>query len=374
MRVLGVCRRRVVVLCGLLVFGGLLCAGAYAASSIYSKDGLAKAKAGIKPYLKPTPIPVKERLAKRPPKGSKVVFINCGTPECQTFVPGLKAAAKALSVKFVSVVSGTSAQGIESAFESAAQLKPLAIIDPAFDRSLWRQADKQLQKQGIPVVGHAVAQRAGEGGTYAGTIMSPQSLDRTARIQADYVYTRTGNKTNAVYLNTLEFAVARNNKTAFINELKRVCPSCKSDALSVPAATLGTTAPAAIVSYLQAHPKVNWVVGGLPSQVFGLPPALKAAGLKVHIITEAGLPQNFRYMKDGVQDADIGFDYGQDTWLMMDVAARVGTHQKISPREQGAMTSQQILTRKQMTFDVSKPWVAIPTYQAYFKKLWGVSK
>jgi ribose transport system substrate-binding protein len=330
---------------------------------------LARAQAALRPYLKPTPIPVNQPLAKQPPPGSKVVFVNCGSPECQTFVPGLKAAAAAAGVQLAQVVSGTSAQGVNSAFEAAAQMKPLAVIDPALDPSLWRQAAQQLQAQGTPVVGHAVAESPG--GIFPGTIMSAGSLERTARIQADYVYTREGNKTDAVYLSTLEFALFRGMGAAFVAELKSLCPSCKAQVLEIPASTLGTTAPQRIVSFLQANPGVNWVAAGLPSHVFGLPPALKAAGLHVHIITEAGLPENYTYIKQGGQDADIAFDYGQDSWLMMDEALRLGIHQSISPTEQGAITSQEVLTAKNLTFDISKPWVAFPNYETYFTKLWG---
>jgi ribose transport system substrate-binding protein len=336
--------------------------GAYTASS------LAKAKAAVAPYLKPSPIPVKQPLSKQPPPGSKVVFVSCKSPECQQFVPGLKAAAAAAGVQFEQVLAGTSAQDVNSAFESAAQMKPLAIIDPALDPSLWRQASKHLKVQGTPVVGHAVVEPAGD--NFAATVMGPAALQKWGRLQADFVYTRTGNKSRAVYLNTPEFAIFGPMATSFKSELSSLCSSCDPQILNIPAASLGTTASSKIVSYLQAHPDIKWVVTSAPSQVFGLPPALKAAGLKVHIMSDGGLPQNYQYIKAGQQDADISVDYGQDTWLMMDRALRAGTGEKIAPDQQGLTASQQILTANEMNFDLAKGWTAFPDYQSYFKKLW----
>ena len=337
-----------------------------------SQASMAKAQNAIKPYLEPSPIPVDEPLAKKPPAGSKVVFISCKSPECQQFIPGLKAAAAAAGVELETILAGTSAQDVNSAFQSAAQMKPLAIIDPALDPSLWRQASKQLQAQGTPVIGHAVIEPEGEK-NFAGIVMSKEALQDWGRIQANFVYSQTGDKTRAVYLNTPEFKIFGPMAEAFTTELSSLCPSCKPDVLDIPAADLGTKAPSRIVSYLQAHPDVNWVVTSAPSQVFGLPPALKAAGLKVNIMSDGGLPQNYEYIKSGDQVADLSVDYNQETWLMMDQALRAGTGQEISPKEFGATASQQILTKDDMTFDTSKGWTAFPDYQETFKKLWGAS-
>jgi len=346
-------------------------ASAKSASGDFTAASLQKAKAGVAPFLgQPSPIPVKEPLAKQPPAGATVVFVSCASPECQQFVPGLKAAAAAVGVGFKVITAGTSAQGVNSAFASAAQLKPLAIIDPALDPSLWRQAAKTLKAQGTPVVGHSVVEPPGD--HFAATVLGAPALQKWARIQADYVYTKTGNKTEAVYLNTPEFAVFGAMGTAFKEELTSLCADCAPDILNIPAAELGAKAPARIVSYLQAHPDVNWVVTSAPSQVFGLPPALKAAGItKVKLMSDGGLSKNYEYIKAGQAEADISVDYIQDTWQMMDAAVRVGIGQKIPDDVQGAAPSQQILEQKDITFDTSKPWLALPDYQEQYKKLWG---
>jgi ribose transport system substrate-binding protein len=343
-----------------------------AAQADGSQASMEKAQAGIEPFLEPSPIPVDEPLTKKPPAGSKVVFISCKSPECQQFIPGLKAAAAAAGVELETILAGTSAQDVNSAFQSAAQMKPLAIIDPALDPSLWRQASKQLQAQGTPVIGHAVIEPEGEK-NFAGIVMSEEALEQWGRIQADFVYTKTGDDTKAVALNTPEFKIFKPMADAFTAELESLCPSCEPEVLDIPAAELGTKAPSRIVSYLQAHPDVNWVVTSAPSQVFGLPPALKAAGLKVNIMSDGGLPQNYEYIKSGDQVADLSLDYNQETWLMMDQALRAGTGQEISPEEFGATASQQIITKEDVTFDPAQGWTAFPDYQETFKKLWNAA-
>ena len=63
-----------------------------------------------------------------------------------------------------------------------------------------------------------------------------------------------------------------------------------------------------IVSYLRAHPEVNYVALSYDGVGVGLPAALKAAGLadKVKIIGEAPTATNVSYVEAGTQGAQDG--------------------------------------------------------------------
>src|SRR5437870_8008818 len=56
----------------------------------------AKAVVAAPPTAPPASIQVDQALAKAPPQGKKVIFLQCELPACARYVPGIKAATTAL--------------------------------------------------------------------------------------------------------------------------------------------------------------------------------------------------------------------------------------------------------------------------------------
>ena len=118
-------------------------------------DAAAKKQAAdaIAPYTgKPSAFPVTEPLKKKLPAGSKIAFMDCGTPICALFRDLAKPAAKAMGVDLVVVKTGANADSINSAFASVVQSKPSAVIVTALDPIIWQSSLEKLKAAKIPIV------------------------------------------------------------------------------------------------------------------------------------------------------------------------------------------------------------------------------
>jgi ribose transport system substrate-binding protein len=331
---------------------------------------VAEAKAAIAPYLgKPGPFGVSEPL-KRVPRGAHVIYVNCGQPDCQLIYDALQPAAQALGVKLTQVAAGSTVQGIASAFNTVVQQKPAAVIDPALDPVLWKSQLKQLIALKIPVIGIELPVDVGNG--IAASIVGPRANKQVGALQADYAYAQSGEKTNAVFATVPEFRAFTDQANAFKAELNRLCPACKVAITQVPAASVGSTAPATLVSYLQKNPDTNWLGLAFDAMGQGLPQALRAAGLDVKVIGAAPTPATAEYIRQGQEAAALGSSQAFVAWMAMDAAARAIVGQPLGRDELFGQPPRQFLTQKDITFDPKVGWTPYPDYQSRFKKLWGV--
>jgi ribose transport system substrate-binding protein len=189
------------------------------------------------------------------------------------------------------------------------------------------------------------------------------------KYEADFVVGRAGSEANAVFLGGSTFTGMDAVQGGFQAEFKRLCADCTFDALNIPATDLGGALPAKIVAYLAAHPKVNYIILGLGSEVLGLPQALEAAGSKAKIVGTAPSTTTAQMLKDGQIDGIIMLQQGDSMWQMTDALARyfagVSVDPSMLPSPAWAVTKENV---DQLTGD---PYVLIADYQAQYKALWG---
>jgi ABC-type sugar transport system substrate-binding protein len=331
---------------------------------------LEEAKAAIAPYIgKPGPFAVYQKL-KSVPRGSHVIFVNCGQPDCQLIYESLQEPAKALGINLTQVVAGSNVQGITSAFNTAVQEKPSAVIDAALDPALWKNQLAEFASAGIPVIGVELSVDAGNGVT--AVLVGPQANAQVGRLQADYIYAQSEEDTNAVFVEVPEFVAFKGQQQAFADEMGKLCPSCSTATTSVTAASVGTSAPTDIVSYLQANPDTNWVVLPFDTVGQGLPQALGAAGIDVQIIGAAPTPTTLEYIKEGKETVSMGSSQSFLAWMTMDATARSIVGQKLGRAEAFGQPPRQFLVQEDITFDPQEGWTPYPEYKERFEKLWGV--
>ncbi len=117
-----------------------------------------KAKAVVESHSgHPSPFPVTEPLLKKP-TGKKIAIIDCGSPVCGIFADVVEAPAKELGMIATRIKSGTTADGVATAFDMVLDGHFDGVFVPALAPSLW---DRYLDKPNashIPVVtsGHRV--------------------------------------------------------------------------------------------------------------------------------------------------------------------------------------------------------------------------
>jgi ribose transport system substrate-binding protein len=341
-------------------------------TSSSSTASVAKAKAAVAPFVgKPAPFPVNTPLEKRPPAGSRVAFMDCGTPTCAVLWQAIGPSAKALGLDIYRVKTGTAANTINAAVSSIAAQHPKAVLDVATDPTLFTAGLKKLQDAKIPIIGSGVVDTEKYG--FVGGLFGTQATQKVGRLLADYVYSQHGPDSHSVFYYPPELAFAPIMKDAYVGEMKLLCPSCDTRTLSIPAATIGNTMPAAMVSDLQAHPKTKTAVAATTEMFSGTPAAFRAARVNVETTGSAGNPDNLQLIQNGQQTSSLFIDFPVLVWTLSDMLARSINGQALTPLEaQGAVVNQ-FLTKADITFDPSKGWTGYPDFAKRFTKLWSAS-
>ncbi len=104
---------------------------------------IGKAKAVVESYSgHPSPFPITEPLLKKP-TGKKIAIIDCGSPICGIFADVAEAPAKELGMIPTRIKSGTTADGVATAFDTVLEGHFDGVFVPALAPSLW---DRYLEK------------------------------------------------------------------------------------------------------------------------------------------------------------------------------------------------------------------------------------
>jgi ribose transport system substrate-binding protein len=342
-------------------------------SGAISTAARAQAEKIIAPYTgHPNAFPVDAPLTRRP-VGARIAMVDDGTPLVALLYELLQPAAKEMGVTLYRVKAGTTASGVNAAFETVAQQKPAAVINTAIDPNLWKGALQELQSEHVPIVS-------------LGTVANPSfklvepnggpSFANEGRAQAAWIVANAKGTPNVAYYTEPELAFSPVKEQAFVSEMHQLCPSCPVRTMNIPIATVNNTAPSAIISDLQSHPGTTVVAFGSSEIMGGLPAALKAAGLNVQTVGANGAPATLAYLKQGQETVEMAADLPVLAWTAMDAAGRLITHQALSPAEanETALVNQ-FLSPQDVTPSVLKQgWTGYPDFAARFAKLWGVSR
>jgi ribose transport system substrate-binding protein len=343
-------------------------AAAATTAATSAADGKAAAAQAIAPYIgKPGKFPVVEALSKSP-KGAKIAYMDCGTPVCALFWTLLEPAGKTMGVQISRVKTGSSAATVDSAFSSVVAQKPDAVIVTAIDISLWQNHLKELQAAKIPVVTTGVTGVKEKGVDAPQAAESASSLE--GKLLADYVAAEMKGKKIALY-KVPELPFTAIVASAFTDELKKVCPDCSARSVDVSVTTIGNTAPAKIVSDLQAHPDTETAVFAIDEAQTGLPAALKTAGINIETIGNSPGPTNLQYIRDGQETAALGVDLPVLIWTTLDIAARKIGGQGLKGDEAEGISPVQFLRKQDIVFDPSKGWTGYPDFGKRFATLWA---
>jgi ribose transport system substrate-binding protein len=329
----------------------------------------AAAKEVLAPYLgKPSAFPVDEPLPKPIPAGTKIGFLQCVTPICGVFAQALAPAAQAVGAQLDVVKAGASAGDLQSAMSSLIEKQPNGLIIPGIEPATIAAPLKQAHEAGIKLVSNGImgAERFG----MEGQTLGRPAAELAGRLLAAWTVDRKGEDADIVFYNTPELSFSAVIKEGFAAGIKELCPGCSVRYVDVPIATIGNSAPAHVVSDLQSHPKTNTLVFATSEASTGLPAALKTAGLTPETIGFAPGPANLQDIKDGKMTAGLAVDVATIIWTLVDETARLLTDSPLTAGEKSTVPVMQIVTAKDLDYDVSKGWTGYPDYAERFAKLW----
>ena len=334
---------------------------------------VAAAKAALAPFtIPPTSFPVTEPLMEKLPAGKKFAYLQCSTPICAVVGTFVQQAVKAIGGTMTVVNAGSTAQTAQAAASSVLALRPDAVLLGAIDPALFGSGLKTLADGGVKLVSLQIDKDVKPFGitfNYLGTDLS----HRNGKLLADWVIANKGAHADAVLYSLPALDISAPVKTAFENEMKTNCPSCKVRVVPIDVRTIGTTSATTVVTDLQAHQDTNVAVFVSLSAAAGLPAAMKAAGLSITTVGFGPTVGNLQDIKNGGLTAALDIDFPVSTWTAVDAAARLLEGAQPTASEQAGEVPEQFLGQKDITFDPTHGWLAFPDYAQRFAQLWHTS-
>ncbi len=328
----------------------------------------ARAQEVIAPLTgQPTQFPISTALAQGA-QGKRIAYMDCGSPICGLFFTVGEPAAKALGMELTRIKTGLSADSVSAAFDSVVQADYDGVFVPAIQPSLWERGLDQLVEAGIPVVTSGIV--GADRSKVAVGMLADQAIARTGEQLAAHVVATTGDGADVVFYLTPEIAFNPVLEEAFTTAMGELCPGCSTRSVDVPAAALGTRAPALITDDLQANPDTTNAVFAQAEMTAGLPQALGVADIDIDTTAVFPDPQSLQLIKTGDIDSGLGIDIPVVAWTLMDSLARLTTQQEVADGADDDIPPVQLLTAEDLPGDVSRGWTGYPDYQDRFTALW----
>lgn len=338
--------------------------------TVSADGGVEAAKQAITPFIgHPSPFPVTEPM-KKSPAGKSIVNVQCGTPYCGLIGGLLEEAAETIGMKLTTIKAGASASAVSAAFDSALAQEPDSVITGGINIELFQNQLKELQAKDVPVASLGLVNAEDYG--MIPSVDGKAQFERDGSLMANYVIAEYGTDSDIVFYNVPELPFTPVEEAAFNEAIAANCPDCSVRKVDIGVETIGNTAPAQIVSDLQAHPDTTVAVFAVDEAQTGLPAALQAAGISIKTMGLAPTPTNLQYLKEGKETAALAEDAPVQAWAAVDEVGRMVNGQEPKGESAEGLSVLQFLTQKDITFDTSKGWTGYPDFAERFEKLWGV--
>jgi ABC-type sugar transport system substrate-binding protein len=333
--------------------------------------GLARAQEMVqKSAAAPAEPVITSPLSKKPKTGVKVDYLQCGLPICKLLGDSAAEAAKSLGWTLTRIDAGLSPETFGAAYGKAVQDKPDAVLGAPVPKVAYAKALAVFKQAGIPYVEIGDASPLGDG--IVGAAPGRAAFKQEGGLMAAFVVADSKAKANTVLFVDGQFSVLKLAGDSFTSAYKTMCPECKLDEQQYSSAGIGKAVPGQVVSYVQSHPDVDYVVFSLGSATAGVPAALKDAGLagRVKIVSRGGDQLNFAsIVNDDVEVATVGESVQDNGYRAIDIIARALNADPLKCcRDQPVVT--QLLTKDNIT-DPGKPFTG-GDIAAHYRKLWGV--
>lgn len=337
--------------------------------SAADQAGLTKAQALVASETqRPTTITDTTKVTKPIPKGLTIDFIPCGSTECTLEGNIVKQAAAAVGWNTDILSNDGTPQGDKAAFTQAVRNKAAAVLYTAIPASVFQSQLPALKANGTFLSTCCVTDAVGPSTGIGYAIDIPSQVGPVGGSQAAWVAADSKDKADSVFVNIPAFAILASQATDYKAGMATYCPTCKVDEINVALANL-STAPSTIVSYLRAHPSVNYVVASTDAITIGLPAAIKAAGLSnVKIVGQGATPTNIQYLHSGQEAADVAFPYYEVMYAMVNAAIQDKAGMTVAP---SVAPPAWLLTPQNAPNTTATVFPVVTGYQSQYQALWG---
>lgn len=329
------------------------------------------------PPTEPTPgIGVKTPLKELPEEGKTVGWLQCSLPACESFKPGIEAAAKKFGWNVETFVyePGEPGPAAQQAINKGVDFIAITGQPPA----IYEQQVKEAKQAGIPIISaNDTTPPEPENGVY--TDLGDQSMfgQESEQIAQWMLNDAAGEPIHVAYLTIESYPILESGYQPLEATIAKYCDECSTAKLPVTVEDIAAGNVASkIVAFLQTHPEVNYLDFGFADPLNGVPQVLKNAGLEVTIVGQAlgESPVVIEALKKGEVAAWVAQPITYQMWSMVDSMARLATGMPLSEERQAA---------KQPTWVIDSPdtlkylepqlfWEGPPGFEGEFEELWGI--
>ncbi len=355
--------------------GGSSSAGLEEAQAVFDagSEGVALAPDGS--ALAPGEIAAQELGPVEVEPGTSVFFVTCAqtTEGCVLNVDSMREAADAAGASFDFCANPDGAiAGDQKCMEAALQADPDIIVTNSINpENIATQLD-DAKAAGIEVIdqyGQVEPDPAREASPFSGSMGYGDAAIAGDWLAAAITVESEGDA-NVLYVGTKSYAIDYVSRSNGVKDgLEKYCPSCSFDTLNYDITQLDQL-PSQIQAYLQSHPDVTWIVGGLGiAGTYAVDQVRQAS--KTGSVSVATFDQDAANLPN-LQDGDIlKFDMATarlvNSWASVDIGFRLVAGQDFDGVERGGL---RIMSADNVD---EAPWDGPADFQESFKKLWGVS-
>jgi ABC-type sugar transport system substrate-binding protein len=332
------------------------------------------AAAAVAPFLAPpTKLLVTRPLKRRPPV-EKAVFLSNGIAITQQLDSGAKAAAAALGWQYSTVsVNQNNPATIPSAMLSAINGGAHVVFVSGTAVAVFKPALAVARQKGTVVIDIASGNPPTPGITAFVNNASQDGPEWGKMVGLGILADAAQNaKTANVLLVTAPvFAtILGSTDQAAKQTISSRCPSCSVSTLEIsPNDLFGGKAPQDVVSYLQTHPSINYILEDSSLTDPGLTEALKAAGMSgTKVFGVAPVQPQIAAVAAGQETGWVIDPLQVMGWMAVDAAARAVTGSDPTLYNAQGMPSY-LLTKA----NASDPTEVPTDYQQQFKEMWHVA-
>ena len=358
--------------------------GTTAASSASGSSGVAAATAVVQAkQTEPKDIPSLPPLPKAPEKGIKVAFLSCQAAACSLLNPGFTAAAQALgwSPTVITYSTAQPGQAVQQALDAGYKY----IATTSITLSEITPQVQEAKSKGVAIFGAYTndVPQGSSNGLY-GVASDGPATSKAAGVLADYVIADSKGKANVLYVYLPVYPSLVTSEQWAKDEFTKNCPSCTLAPLGLSATQLGAgQAPSAIVTYLESHPNINYLMLSFQDLDPGVVSAMRAAGLtnKVKIVGGEGEASQLKEVQNGTEAAWSVLPEPYVMWTVVDWMARQSEgvlNQSALSATDGSNGQELFLVTNasQAASQLAENggnWPGPANYQSEFKQLWHVS-
>ena len=304
------------------------------------------------------------------PKGKFIVSIPCTRLAygCARIDDGVKAAAKVLGWKVLTIDPKGDPAAANDAVRQAIRLKADGIVVGAIDPVVLKASIAEARKAGIVVVDPVSARAPSPTGINHD--VSIQGF-KEGRVLGAYIAVASNGTAQVGIMDDKEFP-HQALRTGGIKASLAKCSGCKIVGESNFVVTdIGTQLGPKSQSFLSANPSITWLSVAFDAATGDVVAASQQAGArKVKIVSMDGNPQNLAFIQQGKQTATVAAPLDRTGWASMDNINRVINGQK--PTVDDGIPIR--LVTKANVADFLKHGFGPVNYQAKYTQLWKTGK